>query len=81
MIERIAGTRFFQACAFSPDGGLLASAHNDGRVRLHETTTWREIAAYDWGVGPVTNVAFAPDGMKAAASGKRGLIVVWDVDI
>jgi WD40 repeat protein len=80
VLEKSVGARFFQACAFSPDGRLLATANNDARVRLYETATWGEVAAYDWGIGPVLAVAFAPDGMKAAASSKRGLIAVWDVD-
>jgi hypothetical protein len=49
-------------------------------VRFWETATWRECAALDGGVGPVPDVAFAPDGMRAAAAGRKGKIVVWDID-
>jgi WD40 repeat protein len=77
------------AVAVSPDGLSLATAGADRRVRL-----WRLPARgrawgpppgeprqeYDWRIGEVTAVAFAPDGMTAAAGGEGGAVVVWDVD-
>ena len=39
----------------------------------------REQAAFDWEIGPVCTVAFAPDGMTAAAAGLARQVVVWDV--
>jgi WD40 repeat protein len=74
------GRKHFQAVAFAPDGRLLAAGHNDGTVRFYETAAWRECAALDGGIGQVLDVAFAPDGMRAAASGRKGKIVVWDID-
>jgi WD40 repeat protein len=71
--------RHFQACAYAPDGRWLATGNNDGRVRLYEPSSWNEFATYDWDIGPVLDIVVAPDGMKAAASGRRGQIVVWDV--
>jgi WD40 repeat protein len=29
---------------------------------------------------PVYSVAFAPDGMRLAAAGRKGKIVLWDID-
>lgn len=80
VLQRAIDARHVQSCAFSPDGRTLATAHNDALVRTYETTTWTETGAYDWGIGPLVDVVFAPDGMKAAASSKRGQIVVWDVE-
>ncbi len=70
----------FQAVAVTPDGRCLLAAHNDGTVRLYDTRSWRERACYDWRIGRVTCLAVAPDGLRAAAGGRSGRIVVWDLD-
>jgi WD40 repeat protein len=72
--------RHFQGVAFAPDGRLLVAGHNDGTVRFYETAGWRECAALDGQIGQVLDVAFAPDGMRAAAAGRKGKIVLWDID-
>jgi hypothetical protein len=56
-----------------------ASAGSDGAVRLGDAETGRERTAFNWGVGQVYAVAFAPEAMKAAAGGEAD-IVVWDLD-
>jgi WD40 repeat protein len=75
------GRRHFQGLAFTPDGHHLAATHNDKTVRIWDTRSWTERVAFDWGIGEVVCIAFSPDGMVAAAGGRSGRIVVWDVDL
>ena len=65
--------------AFDPGGRLLATGSWGGAVRLWAVTGGRSLAAYDWGIGRVYALALSCDGMRAAASGHRG-IVIWDLD-
>jgi len=74
-----AHTRQATSISFSPGGTILASGSIDGTVILWDVSAWRERARYDWGIGPVHAVAFAPDGMTLAVGGDKG-VVLCDID-
>ncbi len=70
------------AIAAFPDGRRLLSASHDGVVGIWDPADGRETAALDWKIGPVTALAFAPDGLTcAAAAGAKGQVVLWDVEM
>ncbi len=71
----------FTALALHPSGQWLAVGQFDGTVRTFDVRTWREVSAYQWSANPVVGLAFAPDGLRAAAGGADGQFVVWDVDL
>jgi WD40 repeat protein len=87
-----AGAERVDAVAFTPDGRRLLTGTAAGTVREWDVPDFsaaapdagqgppKPRAAYDWGVGPVTTLAFAPDGLTAAAGGETGRVVVWDVE-
>jgi WD40 repeat protein len=64
--------------AFSPDGRALATASQDGDVRVYEVASgaMHVIGKHDAGVGAV---AWSPDGRLLAAGGADGELAVWDV--
>jgi WD40 repeat protein len=78
---RSEGRKHFTDVAFHPSGRVLAASSNHETIRVFDAASLAEVATFDWQVGPVRRVAFAPDGMRAAAAGKTGKVVVWDVDL
>ena len=68
------------AVALTPDGRRLLTASHDGSIRAWDANTGEPGPQFDWGIGPVTALAFAPDGLTCAAGGLNGKVVVWDVD-
>jgi WD40 repeat protein len=73
--------RSFTDATFHPSAPFLLAAADDGTVRLYRTDTWEEAERYAWGFAKAKSVAVAPDGMRAAAGGDEGRVVVWDLDL
>jgi RNA polymerase sigma factor (sigma-70 family) len=63
---------------FSADGKVLASAHQDGTVRLWESATGKALRTLRGHGRQATSVAFSPDGKSLASASLDHTIRVWD---
>ncbi|KAJ8490191.1 hypothetical protein ONZ45_g13288 [Pleurotus djamor] len=66
--------------AFRPDGQVLATGGDDGRVRVWRCDTYEQIWDFDIG-GWVSSIAFSSDGKRLISGGYWGSIHLWDVDM
>ena len=64
---------------FSPDGKRLATASQDGTVRLWDSQRGLELQAFRGHVGEVTGVSFSPNAEMLASAGDDQTVRLWDI--
>lgn len=70
-------TDYISGVAFAPNGKLLASASNDGTVRLWDLTRHQHPSRVLDVPAPVTGLAFSPDGRLLATGLQDGTALLW----
>jgi WD40 repeat protein len=68
------------AGVFTPDDRRILTGAHDGSLRVWDAADGKPLKSFDWQIGPITAVSFAPDGLTCAAAGLNGKVVIWDVD-
>ncbi len=72
--------RAVNVLAMHPERPVLLSGGNEGLVFVHDLDSRHKPKLLDWKIGPIAAITFAPDGLRCAAAGESGKVVVWDVD-
>lgn len=70
----------YTGAGFTGIGHQFATADAFGVLKLWDGRVWQVTREYDWQCGPLTCLAFAPDGAAGACGTTTGQLVQFDVD-
>jgi WD40 repeat protein len=76
---RKAADSWVTALAFSPDGKLLASGHDDGKICLWTVPALSPAGVLGGHDEAVSALTFSADGLQLTSAGDDHLIRIWDV--
>lgn len=79
-VATLAEPSWVTAAAFRPGGGVVATGHDDGQVRLWDVASKRQLRELPGHGQPVSALAFRRDGKVVASAGEDRVIHIWDVD-
>lgn len=65
--------------AFSPDGARLATAGDDGAIRLWDASSFRLLATLRQDQDPIYSLSFWSDGSLLASASATGMVRVWNL--
>lgn len=68
------------AVAFSPDGTLIASGFEDGRLYLWNVATGERIREYNGHSGAINQIVFTKDGLRMLTASADRAVILWDVN-
>ncbi|MGI5864797.1 MAG: protein kinase domain-containing protein [Myxococcales bacterium] len=64
----------------SPDGRIVATGEETGRVTLWELATGERLQVFEEHTATVFDLEFSPDGRTLASAGKDGHVRLWDLE-
>jgi WD40 repeat protein len=64
--------------AFSPNGQSVATAAEDGSVKIWKQATAAELRQLQGHSGPVNRILYSPDGVYLASAGADKIVQIWD---
>jgi len=64
--------------SWSPDGKTLASAGDDGKIRLWEAATFKLLRSFQDHQKYVKSIAWSPDGRMLASAGDDRTVEMWE---
>ena len=67
--------------AFSPDSTLLASGHDDYKVRIWNSRTGKLLHVLSGHTEEISAIAFSADGKRLATAAEDRLVYIWDVKL
>jgi WD40 repeat protein len=80
VIAKIENTATLGPIAFSPDGTHVAIPGSDGRIRISETMTGKQLTALiSSSFAPISSLDYSPDGRRLAVGAHDGSVEVRDL--
>lgn len=71
--------RAVESAACNPTRPVFVAGDSAGKVFLWGYTG-NVLTRFDWALGEIRGLCFAPDGLRCAAVDRQGKVVVWDVE-
>ncbi|MCX7313190.1 MAG: caspase family protein [Alphaproteobacteria bacterium] len=72
------GAKDLHTVAISPNGDEIATAGDDGVIRIWDASSYKLVRMLKGHEGPVYSVEYARDGSRLASAGWDGTVKLWD---